>query len=163
MACVKWILWMVLAASLGASPQSARAQGEAASNDTVISISKQLMCPCPTCGGKALDQCHKGCADGEKHRTELAGLLRQNKNREEILQFFSSTYGASMLGAPPSEGFGSFAVWTPLAALLLGAIPVVLFTRRSQKRKSNDARPRNNAQPGNQDDRVAAELRDFDY
>jgi cytochrome c-type biogenesis protein CcmH/NrfF len=160
-----WALLILLCASLAAS-KPAHAQGEAASNDTMVAIAKQLVCPCPSCGGKALDLCHKNCGPGDKHRAEIAGLLRENKTREEIMQFFAASYGASILGTPPAKGFGSLAVWTPLAALLLGVVPLWLFTRRSSSPKKTRMRGRGKRATDTQrgdDERVAAELRDFDY
>jgi cytochrome c-type biogenesis protein CcmH/NrfF len=52
-------------------------------------------------------------------RSELASLIDQGKNHDEIIQAFISTYGSEeMLGAPIDKGFNRLA-W--LLPYLLGA------------------------------------------
>jgi cytochrome c-type biogenesis protein CcmH len=157
-----WTLCVVCSTLLASRPLAAQpSAGEStAAPETAWSIAKHLMCPCPSCAGKAMDQCEAGCADGKKHRDEVAGLLKEGKNREQILQFMSATYGPAILGEPPREGWGILSLAVPIACIAGGALALGIFTRGRKKGRSKaKAAPVNEAD----DARVAAALRDYDY
>ncbi|MDF2440964.1 MAG: cytochrome c-type biosis protein CcmH [Abditibacteriota bacterium] len=136
---------------------------------TMREVAKLLICPCPDCGKQALDQCPDGCADGKKHRDEIVALMGENKTQDEILTFFSTTYGAHMLGIPPNEGLGKLASWVPYGVVALALLPVFFFSRarrgRGQMAQPAGARARGakGKGPAVEDPRLAAALKEFDY
>lgn len=161
-----------LSSSLSAPARAQSSVGSVASSEeapTLMSLSKELICPCPSCGGKALDQCEPQCHDGQVRRDAIAAQLKQGKSREQVMQFMSATYGAAILGEPPREGWGILSLAMPLACMAMGVVPLLWFTRRSQSAKSSKSsrsrRParRNAAAIPPEDARVAAALQDFDY
>lgn len=164
MALRRWILMLLVCAMNISASTSASAQpplGEGAGAETVYGIAKGLMCPCPSCAGKALDQCEPGCHDGEEKRQEIVALMKQNKSREQIYAFMSATYGPQILGEPPREGWGILSIAIPLACLAGGSLPLLWFTR---KRGAKSAKKQPVQKPsGEENARVEAALKDFDY
>ena len=137
---------------------------------TVRQVAKLLICPCPDCGKQALDQCPDKCHDGKEHRDEIAGLLAQNKSQDEILKYFSTTYGAYMLGDPPREGFALYASWVPYGVAILGLLPLFLMARSRRPRGPQESSAKTKARSNKnksaasvEDPRLAAALKEFDY
>jgi cytochrome c-type biogenesis protein CcmH/NrfF len=128
----------------------------------VRTVARELVCPCPSCAKQALDQCHKGCADGQKYRNVVAGLLEQGQSKDQIIQHFAKTYGQQMLGNPLPQGSGKWAATVPYLAVFLGLIPLVWVGRSMSKpRKRKKKMPV--ANPENDDPELTAALRDYDY
>jgi cytochrome c-type biogenesis protein CcmH/NrfF len=127
-------------------------------------MSKELICPCPSCGGKALDQCEPQCHDGQERRDAVAGQIKEGKSHDQILQYMAATYGTQILGEPPREGWGAMSVLMPLACLAAGALPLMWFTRsrKSSGPKRSETRRAPAAAP-TEDARVAAALKEFDF
>jgi cytochrome c-type biogenesis protein CcmH/NrfF len=95
-------------------------------------------------------------------RGELAALIDQGKNHDEIIQWFVTKYGSQeMLGAPLDKGFNRIA-W--LFPYLLGATGIVIvgfaavkWTRRPESQADAPAP----ADPV-MEERLDDELRDLD-
>ena len=82
------------------------------------------------CGHTTIAECRKDpCGTSHEMRGELAALIDQGKNHDEIIQAFIAKYGSEeMLGAPIDQGFNRLA-W--LFPYLVGA------TRRGRGRASS--------------------------
>lgn len=150
-----------MALSTSVLAPSSRAQSSGA--PTLNALAKELICPCPSCGGKALDQCEPGCHDGQVRRDAVAAQLKEGKSREQVLQFMSVTYGAAILGDPPREGWGILSSAMPLACMALGALPLLWFTRRKKSPSRRVSQKRVAPVASAEDARVEAALKDFDY
>lgn len=158
----KWVVLLALSCGAVSAPAWAQTQsGEEA--PTVMSLSKELICPCPSCGGKALDQCEPNCRDGQERRDAIAAQLKLGKNREQVVQFMSATYGAAILGEPPREGWGILSLAIPLACMAGGALPLLWFTRRRGARLKRPSTRRSHPVAPAEDARVAEALKDFDF
>ncbi len=164
-----WISFFFIAANVAFCAPS-RAQEAAAQAPTVASLSRELICPCPDCGGKALDQCESTCRLGQQRRDALAAQLRLGKSHDQVIQFMSATYGPQILGTPPSAGWGILWLAMPLICLAAGALPLLWFTRgrnvpsaKTTQRGRAAARQPASAAPAAEDARVAEALRDYDF
>jgi cytochrome c-type biogenesis protein CcmH/NrfF len=156
------LLFMLLAAA----NSGVRAQEVAASKNQELAkvreVARELICPCPSCGGQALDQCHVGCTDGEKYRAEVQALLQKGEDKEAIRQHFASTYGQKMLGNPLPQGSGKWAMPVPYLAALLGLLPLGLWARSMRGRKRRPASGKA-GRMAEDDQRLKDALHDFDY
>jgi cytochrome c-type biogenesis protein CcmF len=80
-------------------------------------LHRSIICMCGTCGRKSLAECT--CSEAARMREEIAGLARQGKTRDEIIQYHIDKYGSQEpLAAPLDRGFNRLA-W--LLPYLLGA------------------------------------------
>lgn len=135
----------------------------AVANPTVTEVASQLICDCPDCGAKTLDQCPT-CGKGQSYRDEIARLLTQGRSQQEILDTFANKYGEHMLATPRNKGIGLVAIVGPFVLLGMGLIPVVGVLRR--RRIAPVETPRREKQIGGEDSEdsdVAAALRNFDF
>lgn len=95
-------------------------------------LENQLICP--VCPGETLNQSQTMLA--KQMKTLIRERLAENESPEEILGYFVSIYGISVLAEPPKEGF-SLTIWLiPPVGLLIGVI-VLAFVIRNL-RKPND-------------------------
>jgi cytochrome c-type biogenesis protein CcmF len=119
---------LIVALVVGGSPTlSAQMTGSAATQTSFFArtpfenqMQHEIVCTCGSCGHASIAECRKDpCGTSHKMRGELAAMIDQGKNREEIIQAFVSMYGSEeMLGAPLDKGFNRLA-W--LLPYLLGA------------------------------------------
>src|SRR5262249_18062906 len=67
----------------------------------------EIVCTCGACGHQNLAECRKdNCSTSHQMRGELAAMIDQGKNHDEIIQAFMAKYGGEeMLGAPIDKGF----------------------------------------------------------
>lgn len=145
-----------------------------ASSASVYEVASELVCDCPDCGKKALDQCPT-CETGEKYREVIASQLKQGRSKAQIVEYFANTYGEHLLGTPRQQGFGRAAFALPALAVLMGLLPLSLVLRRRKRDAQStsfdaqsdatgdwvpEAAP---AKPAVDDPRVAAALRDYDF
>ena len=126
-------------------------------------MQKEIVCTCPTCGHAAIGECRKDpCPVSHKMRGELATLIDQGKNREEIIQWFITSYGSQeMLGAPIDQGFNRLA-WLLPYLVGLGGIAVVGIVAVRWSRHPAPAEPPPAQADTALDERVDDELRNLD-
>jgi cytochrome c-type biogenesis protein CcmF len=164
------LLLMLLVA--GARPASAQ-QGMGGSVDTRSSyyartpfekeMQHEIVCTCGACGHQTLAECRKdNCSTSHEMRGELAAMIDQGKNHDQIIQAFLAKYGTEeMLGAPVDKGFNRMAWLFPYLIGATSAIAVafvaVKWTRKSEPGAAAPA-PIDPALDGRIDD----ELRDLD-
>jgi cytochrome c-type biogenesis protein CcmF len=123
----------------------------------------EIVCTCGACGHQNLAECRKdNCGTSHKMRGELAALIDQGKNHDEIIQAFLAEYGTEeMLGAPIDKGFNRMA-W--LFPYLVGATSAaaVAFAAVKWTRKAAPADGPAAAIDSALDERIDDELRDLD-
>lgn len=127
-------------------------------------LQRELVCICG-CGHIAIGECRKDpCATSHQMRGELASLIDQGKNHDEIIQAFITRYGGQeILGAPLDRGFNRLA-WLLPYVLGAGALVGVGFvTRRwSQQNRPAPAAAGEGALDADMSSRLNDELRDLD-
>jgi cytochrome c-type biogenesis protein CcmF len=166
---VALLLMLVVA---GARPVSAQ-QGMGGTEDTRSSfyartpfekqMQHEIVCTCGACGHQTLAECRKdNCGQSHQMRGDLAKLIDQGKNHDEIIQAFMVKYGGEeMLGAPLDRGFNRMA-W--LFPYLIGATSAVAvgFVAVKWTRKADAAGPAPTAIDSTLNERIDDELRDLD-
>jgi cytochrome c-type biogenesis protein CcmF len=166
---VALLLMLVVA---GARPVSAQ-QGMGGTEDTRSSfyartpfekqMQHEIVCTCGACGHQTLAECRKdNCGQSHQMRGDLAKLIDQGKNHDEIIQAFMVKYGGEeMLGAPLDRGFNRMA-W--LFPYLIGATSAVAvgFVAVKWTRKADAAAPAPAAIDSTLNERIDDELRDLD-
>ncbi|MEO5742441.1 MAG: cytochrome c-type biogenesis protein CcmH, partial [Vicinamibacterales bacterium] len=95
---------------------------------------RDIICMCGTCGRKNLAECT--CAIAADMRTELSGLVKEGKTREDVIQYYVAKYGSQEpLASPIDKGFNRLAWFFPYAvggfAAIGGAFVVRKWSRRS--------------------------------
>ncbi len=143
---------LVVAACLAAVLLSApyvSAQGSTAPPDlppeleeVAIGLDKRLICP--VCPGETINQSQATLA--KQMRVIVRERLLQGQSEQEIIDYFVSVYGISVLAEPPRQGFGLTAWIVPPAALAVGAALLALVFRAM--RRTTPALPRSVEGPG---------------
>ncbi|MGE3190892.1 MAG: cytochrome c-type biogenesis protein CcmH, partial [Vicinamibacterales bacterium] len=120
-------------------------------------------CMCGTCGRQAVGVCT--CAVAQQMRAEIAGLVREGKTEDEVIQYYIQKYGSQEpLAAPIDEGFNRLAWAFPYLVGVAGLLLVGVTARRWSRRGNDEAAGTPSAHP--EDAEMAArlddELRDLD-
>lgn len=92
-------------------------------------LGHRLMCRCG-CAQVLLECNHVGCTYSDKMRGQLMAGLQKGDNDDLILQSFVQEYGAVVLAAPTTTGFGRVAWVMPYIALVAGLFLVVTVVRK---------------------------------
>ena len=119
----------------------------------------EIVCIC-NCGHRLLAECNCGLA--AEMRDQLAAQIKLGKNRDEIRDYFVSTYGSQEpLGAPLDRGFNRLAWLFPYA---LGATGIVAIGFAAVKWSRHAEAPVASAPATDSalDQRIDDELRDLD-
>lgn len=88
-------------------------------------VATQLQCP--ICNGESVADSPSGLA------SEMRGLIRQKlsqgETEQQVIQYFESRYGDTILESPPAQGF-TLIIWLPPVIMLaLGAYVVFVLGR----------------------------------
>ncbi len=88
-------------------------------------VATQLQCP--ICNGESVADSPSGLA------SEMRGLIRQKlsqgETEQQVIQYFESRYGDTILESPPAQGF-TLMIWLPPVIMLaLGAYVVFVLGR----------------------------------
>jgi cytochrome c-type biogenesis protein CcmH len=112
------VLALAVCFSLGATDSGSR----------FTDLGHRLMC---TCGcAQMLGECnHVGCPESDRMRAELRDEIASNKSDQEVLDWFSTKYGTTVLAAPPTRGFDLVAWIAPLAVFLAALFGTILLVR----------------------------------
>lgn len=95
-------------------------------DERVLRVARQLMCP--VCEGQTVAESSAELA--EQMRALIKEKLKRGESPEQIVAYFVSRYGESILAAPPKRGF-NLVVWIgPFAILLLGMAIAASTLRR---------------------------------
>ncbi len=99
-------------------------------DDRVYAVARHLMCP--VCAGQTVAESDSSLA------REMRALIRQKllagATTEEILRYFVSQFGESVLAEPPRRGIGLLLYVGPLLALVLGLGIAAAYIRRGAVR-----------------------------
>src|SRR6266852_2251765 len=101
----------------------------AARNETldqrVHDVASQLKCP--VCQGESVADSPSTIS--QQMRAVIRQQLQSGKSEQEVIQYFVSRYGSTILWSPPKQGFTMLAWIIPIAILLSGALLLVLVLR----------------------------------
>ncbi len=92
-------------------------------------VEEALTCQCG-CGLTVANCNHLQCGFAIPVREEIAAALAAGETGEQIIAGYRTEYGEKVLSAPTKEGFNLLAWITPYAAILFGALVIVLTVRR---------------------------------
>jgi cytochrome c-type biogenesis protein CcmH len=124
------VLFFLLFASLAIPGAVVFAQEAPDLEEQAKALDKALICP--VCPGETLNQSQTTLAK------QMSAIIRERlvdgESSQEILDYFVSVYGDSVLAEPPKSGF-SLTVWlVPPVAVAGGAVVVGLVIRNLRRR-----------------------------
>jgi len=96
--------------------------------DQIAEISGELMCP--VCEGQSVAESNAQLA--RDMRAVIKTKLLEGKSKEEIIDYFVSSYGETILASPPPRGFSVILWLLPVLSVLIGGA-VILRTVYSYK------------------------------
>lgn len=103
----------------------------------VSEISNELLCP--VCRGQTVAESNSDLAND--FRDIIKTKLQEGQSREEILNYFISRYGDSVLSSPPAKGIRLIIWILPVAVLLFGLISLIRFLKIKSKIQERSIRP----------------------
>lgn len=116
---------------LSAVPSASIAQSL---DDRVNEISGLLMCP--VCQGQSVSESNSNLA--QDMRQIIRKQLQEGKSKEEILSYFVSSYGESILASPPAKGV-SWLLWIlPGLAIIFGGLGIGIFLYKTRTGKEEN-------------------------
>lgn len=96
--------------------------------DQVAEISGELMCP--VCEGQSVAESNAQLA--RDMRAIIKTKLLEGNTKEEIIDYFISSYGETILASPPPRGFSVILWLLPILSVLIGAA-IILRTIRAYR------------------------------
>jgi cytochrome c-type biogenesis protein CcmF len=121
-------------------------------------LQRDIVCMCGTCGRKNLAECT--CAKADEMRTELSGLVKQGKTRDEVLQYYIAQYGSQEpLAAPIDKGFNRLAWFFPYAVGGFAAVAGAFVLRKWSRRPPEEQIPAQTAAPAGSAEDAALQAR----
>jgi len=96
---------------------------------TMQEVCEGLTCQCG-CGLTVANCNHPNCPFAVPLRTEIDGMIKAGMSRTAIIAHFRQKYGEKILSAPTTEGFNILAWIMPFAALLGGAVLILVAVGR---------------------------------
>lgn len=96
--------------------------------DQIAEISGELMCP--VCEGQSVAESNAQLA--RDMRAIIKTKLLEGQSKEEIIDYFVSSYGETILASPPPRGFSVILWLLPVLSVLIGAA-IILRTIYSYK------------------------------
>jgi cytochrome c-type biogenesis protein CcmH len=91
----------------------------------VHDVASQLKCP--VCQGESV--AYSPSTISQQMRGVIRQQLQQGQSEQQIIQYFVSRYGNTILWSPPKQGFTILAWIIPIAILLSGALLLMLVVR----------------------------------
>ena len=98
--------------------------------DQVTEIGNELLCP--VCQGQSVAESNSGLA--RDMRKIIREKLEEGESKEQIITYFVSRYGDSILGAPPAKGIGIILWLLPVLSLTIGAFIIYKSITSFQKK-----------------------------
>jgi len=138
------ILYTFLLITILAPSQSQLLANESKSiDDQVKEISYLLMCP--VCQGQSVGESNSNLA--HDMRDIVRKQLEDGKSKEEILTYFTNSYGESILASPPPKGINWLLWLLPGVAIIFGGLGITLFLYKSQANKTKKQVTPQNTKP----------------
>jgi cytochrome c-type biogenesis protein CcmH len=120
-------------------------------------LQRDIICMCGTCGRKNLAECT--CSVAADMRTELSGLVKEGKTREDVIQYYVAKYGSQEpLAAPIDKGFNRLAWFFPYAVGGFAAVAGAFIVRKWSRRSHDDPRMPEQPVPSAEDAALQARL-----
>src|SRR3954466_12479787 len=121
----------------------------------------EIVCTCGACGHQTLAEArHDPCCTSHQMRGQLAAMIDQNMNHDQIIQAFIAKYGnEEMLGAPLDQGFSRLAWLFPYLVGATSAVAVGFAAVKWTRKPDETAEPPIESAL---DERIDDELRDLD-
>lgn len=94
-------------------------------DDRTLEVARQLQCPVCT-GESVADSPSLAAAD---MRRLIRQQLAEGKSEQQVIEYFRTVYGDTILESPPKSGFTSLIWLTPLLMLLAGGVVVWTLAR----------------------------------
>lgn len=92
---------------------------------------------CPVCRSQSIRQSRSFMADDMRRR--VRALIAEGKSDDEIKQYFVDRYSTWVLLTPPRRGFNLAAYLLPAVVVLVGAVGLVVASRRWKRAASGEA------------------------
>ena len=83
-------------------------------DERVYDVASQIQCP--VCNGESVEDSPSGLA--AEMRSLIRQKLAQGESEQQVVQYFESRYGDTILEAPPKSGFTTL-IWLPPVLMLL--------------------------------------------
>jgi cytochrome c-type biogenesis protein CcmH len=125
----RFAFWIKAAQTLALAVAVCFSMGASDAGSRFNNLGHRLMC---TCGcAQLLGECnHVGCPESGRERNELSAAIASGATDKEILTSFAAKYGATVLAAPPTQGFDLVAWIAPFAVFAAALLGTVLLVRR---------------------------------
>ncbi len=106
-----------------------------ADGPTVSDVAGELVCQCGC--NMILSNCtHAECSWAVPMTALIKQKLAQGESKEQIIDYFVSTYGEKVLASPPKKGFNLVAWLLPFGAILAGGVVIYLALKTWVRRGS---------------------------
>ena len=101
--------------------------------DQIAEISGELMCP--VCEGQSVAESNAQLA--RDMRAVIKTKLLEGNTKEEIMDYFVSSYGEVILASPPPKGFSIILWLLPVLSVLIGAAIILrtIHSYRAEEKK----------------------------
>ena len=116
-------------------PALAGAQGDEPLSPEALSIANSLNCP--VCQGESVRDSNAQLA--HDIRQLIQQMLDQGQTRQQIMDYFVSRYGQTILRQPPKHGFSLALWWIPVGATAVGLLILAGFVTQRQRLASRSS------------------------
>ena len=139
-------LLILLVALLASSVSAAAVEVD---REDLIRITGNIVCTCGSSGCPPTHLVrHCSCANAQKMSQEVANLLAEGKNDEEIYSYYIERFGVAVMASPDAQGFNLLGWSLPFVALVLGGGVVVGVYRRLRTTQAGPSQsPRSDLEP----------------
>jgi cytochrome c-type biogenesis protein CcmH len=111
-------------------PRPSQAEGL---DDRVNEIAHLLMCP--VCQGQSVAESNSNLA--QDMRQIIRKQLEEGKSKDEVIAYFVSRYGETILASPPPRGV-NWLLWVlPGLAIIFGGFGIAIYLYKSQSGKKS--------------------------
>ncbi len=110
-------------------PALAGAEGDEPLSPEALSIANSLNCP--VCQGESVRDSNAQLA--HDIRQLIQQQLDQGQTRQQIMDYFVSRYGETILRQPPKHGFSLALWWIPVGAIAVGLLILGGFVTQRQR------------------------------
>ena len=120
--------WMKAGQALFLAVAVCIALGATDSSSRYNALSHKMMCTC-SCA-QMLGECnHVGCPASGPMLNELSTAISSGQTDQQILDWFTTKYGVTVLAAPTTHGFNLVAWIAPFAVFLAALLGTILLVR----------------------------------
>lgn len=127
-------------------------------DEVTYTIAKKLNCP--TCAGRSLAEC--GTATCYQWKQDIQAQLEAGKTTDEVLNYFKSRFGPTVLQEPPKEG-GLLALWVlpPIGFVLLVTTGILVVRHVSRRRVAQVVSPASSSNEEDYREQIERQVREI--